>query len=236
MSDRLTVAQRPTPGDMIELYQLDATVLGMPGIVYFCSSVNGAVPVLFAGNSYVPIPCESSGFEWSSSGTAPQPTIKIANGTSEFSSLAEEYGDLVGAKLTRIRTFRQFLDGGTDPDPEPVFPVDVYYIEQKPDQNCVYTEFKLSAVTDQEGIVLPYRTVIRDVCTALYRTYVGSAFDYSLSTCPYTGSGYFDSLGNVVTSPSADVCGKELSSCKLRFGSDSLPFWGFPGVGRTQTT
>ena len=29
-----------------------------------------------------------------------------------------------------------------------------------------------------------------------------------------------------------DICGKRLTSCKLRFGADSLNFGGFPGVGK----
>jgi lambda family phage minor tail protein L len=43
---------------------------------------------------------------------------------------------------------------------------------------------------------------------------------------------YFDENDNGVSNPASDVCGKRLSSCKARFGTNSvLNFGSFPGVG-----
>ena len=50
----------------------------------------------------------------------------------------------------------------------------------------------------------------------------------------YTGGPVADAGGNTTSNPALDVCGKQLTDCKLRFGDDAiLPFGGFPGCGLT---
>jgi lambda family phage minor tail protein L len=54
------------------------------------------------------------------------------------------------------------------------------------------------------------------------------------SACSYTGTTYFDANDTPVATAGQDVCGKRLSSCQARFGTQPLPFGGFPGVGLTR--
>jgi lambda family phage minor tail protein L len=68
----------------------------------------------------------------------------------------------------------------------------------------------------------PKRQCIANICQWVYRS----------TECGYTGSSYWDANDNVVGTLAADVCGKRLSSCKLRFGATSeLPYGSFPGIG-----
>ena len=111
MSDTLLkqTQQETQPGKLVILFILDLTDLG-GSILRFTSTANGATSIVFDGNTYVPIEVEATGFDWNSEGAFPQPTLKISN--VEFSTRAavQGFGDLVGGKLTRIRTFRKFLD------------------------------------------------------------------------------------------------------------------------------
>jgi lambda family phage minor tail protein L len=219
----------------IELFDLDATALG--GTFYrFVSSSLSDNAVTWQGNVYTPIPVEATGFEVSGKGTLPTPHIKIANVNLAFSAVAIAYGDLLGCKLTRHRTFQMFLDGQPDADPEAEL-VDFFRIERKAAQNKIYVEWELAAWIDQQGAQIPGRQVLQDACTHLYRFWNGSAFDYSKATCPYTGTDYFDVNGNPVASASLDIPGRHIANCcKLRFPGQPLPTRAFPGVAQSQLT
>ena len=85
--------------------------------------------------------------------------------------------------------------------------------------------FELASKFDLAGQKLPKRQIVANVCQWVYRS----------SECSYTGSNYFDVNGNTVSTLAADVCGKRVESCKLRFGSNAeLPFGSFPGAGLTK--
>jgi lambda family phage minor tail protein L len=226
--------QKLSAGELIELYQLDITALG--GQTYhFTSSVNGANPVEFDGVTFTPIDLETSGWEWNGQGAAPRPRLKIANTSQLITVAVIEFKDLVGGKVTRIRTFKRFLDGQPDADPSAIFPVDIYSIERKVTQNKVFIEWELSMSLDQSGKKLPGRQILRDACTHRYRVYnpETAEFDYTEATCPYSGTAYFNDVGQQVFDASRDRCGKRLSDCRKRFGSAGvLPTRAFPGVAR----
>lgn len=113
----------------------------------------------------------------------------------------------------------------TTADPNAALPDDIYYIDRKANENKVVIEFELAASFDLNGVMLPRRQIVQNVCPWKYRG----------GECGYTGTAYFDSLDNPVGSPASDVCGKRLASCKLRFGEfNELPFGGFPAAGLIQ--
>ena len=143
-------AQSLAADDIVHLYELDASVIG-GGIYRFTSSAFESAPVSFGGNVFEPTPIETDGWEMSSQGTMPRPKLKVANVSGVLSAVVNEFGDLVGATFRRIRTFRRFLDGMDDADQDAHFPVDVYRIEQKTNQNRVYIEWTLAAAMDQQG-------------------------------------------------------------------------------------
>ena len=83
-------------------------------------------------------------------------------------------------------------------------------------------EFELAASFDLEGVALPRRQIVQNVCPWTYRG----------AECGYTGLSYFNGNDAAVTSAAQDACGKRLSSCKKRFGANAeLPFGGFPAAG-----
>ncbi len=218
--------------DYVELYEIDATDIG--GDIYrFTSSAFEDDVVYFGGNAYSPIPVESEGWEWSGRGPLPNPVLRVSNVTLAFTAAVVAFGDLLGAKVTRTRTYRRYLDGQYYADDTAYYPLDVYSIDRKRLQSKTVVEWELAAATDQQGVFLPQRPVLRNACTHRYRTNNGTDFVYTDATCPYAGTSYFDVNGNP-TDAVHDRCGKKLSDCKLRFGNSPLPTRAFPGVARTQ--
>ena len=226
-----TVIQQSSLDTLIEMYQLDTAILG-GGIYYFTSSAYSDHPVVFGGHTYTPIEFEASGFEWSGTGKLPTPKVKIGNVSQTLTGLAIEFNDLMGATITRLRTFKQFLDGEANADPTQKFPDEVYRIERKATMNKIFIEFELSSVIDQEGKKLPGRQMIRNVCTHTYRKWTGAAFDYTNATCPYVAATYYNEGGSVTTAAN-DKCSKLLNTgCRLRFGQAALPTRAFPGLAK----
>ena len=116
-----TTAQSLEADQIVHLFELDLALIGGP-VYRFTSSTLETKPVSFGGEIYSPSPVEASGFEMTSQGTLPRPTIKVANVAGIFSAAINEFGDLVGCVIRRIRTFRRFLDGEADADPDAHFP------------------------------------------------------------------------------------------------------------------
>jgi phage-related protein len=102
--------QSLSPGALIELYAFDPTALG-GSLTYFHAGTNGLrASIVWQGVTYNPWPVEASGFEFSGRGQLPTPHIKLANIGGLASALVVAYGDLVGAKITRKRTFAKYID------------------------------------------------------------------------------------------------------------------------------
>ena len=66
-------------------------------------------------------------------------------------------------------------------------------------------------------------------CTHTYRTWNGSASEYSGATCPYTGTGHFDRTGKK-TDAAHDQCSKTVAGCRIRFPNAILPIAAFPEI------
>lgn len=221
--------QKLAPGDIIELFELDATDLGGP-VHYFHAGTNDLIAtVVFDSIPYVPWPIEASGFELSSKGTLPTPSMKVANITGIIGALCKSLDDLVGARVTRRRTFAKYLDavnftGGVNPSADPAarFPDEIWFVNRKVGETKMFVEFELSSSMDVQGVKLPRRQVIANCCTWKYRG----------PECGYAGTDYFD-LNDVATTAGNDNCSKRLNACKLRHGAYAeLPYGGFPGAGR----
>lgn len=231
-----STAQSPSPGEYVELFDLDLTSIGGTTVERFTLSRLEGGPVLWNGHQYSPVDVQASGFEWNGQGQLPRPKISVPRMNTVFAALVQEFDDLVGAKVTRTRTFRQFLDDGALPDPGAYFSLDIYLVERKTIQNKSFIEWELSASLDQEGRMIPGRQVIRDTCTHTYRRWDvdTETFDYSKASCPFNAAVYFDRLGQS-SGASGDKCGKRLSDCKLRFGMyGTLYTRAFPGAGKVR--
>lgn len=221
--------QKLAPSAVIELFVLDLSLFGQ-GMVYFHAGTNALQQrVVWQGKAYDAFPIQVDGFEFNGNGQIPRPKLKVANVTGAITALVLTYQDLVGAKITRKRTLAKYLDavnfpGGvnTTADASAEFADDIYYIDRKSRETRDVIEFELAASFDLEGVNLPRRQIVQNVCPWRYRS----------SECGYTGTHYFDANDQRVTANSQDICGKRLSSCQARFGQTSeLPFGGFPAAG-----
>ena len=221
--------QKLAPSSVIELFVLDLALFGQ-GPVRFHAGTNALQQrVVWQGNAYEAFPIEVEGFEFNGNGQVPRPRLRVANVTGTITALVLTYQDLIGAKITRKRTLAKYLDAQNFPgalnataDPSAEFADDIYYVDRKSRETRDVVEFELAASFDLEGVSLPRRQIVQNVCPWRYRA----------SECSYTGSSYFDANDQSVSSSAQDICGKRLSSCQARFGqSAELPFGGFPAAG-----
>lgn len=233
--------QKIAPSSIIELFELQlVTALHGSNTVYRFhagSNMNANGELVWNGSSYQRFPVEAEGFEYTGTGSLPRPKIRVSNVLGTITSIlltvnsTTAHNDLTGATLTRIRTMARYIDGanftgGTNPygtpDPTAEFPREIYKVARKSTENRQVVEFELAAAFDLAGVRAPKRQCIANICQWVYRS----------TECGYTGTTYFDANDVSVASSANDVCGKRLSSCKLRFGATAeLPYGSFPGIG-----
>jgi lambda family phage minor tail protein L len=161
--------------------------------------------ILFRGDTYHPMPIIAGGFEVNSNGSLPRPTLSIsslkgilseAEANAYFNSLKRailELDNMIGAKVSRIRTFYKFLDAANDLDGvgdfsgsvNPEFPKEIYYVERKVSEDKEGMQFELSSVLDLENFKLPGRLCVASRCTWTYR---GEGCCYEFKTKGSTGT------------------------------------------------
>lgn len=156
--------------------------------IYFDVDKNGIL------REFTALPIAAEGFETNARGTLPTPRLTISTDEDNIPLLAlfknkiRGLGDLVNAKVTRIRTFAKFLDSqnfinnklpsGFSPDPNREFPRDIYYIDRKTLENKTMLQFELASLFDVEGIKLPGRIISARRCIFNYRG-AGCLYEYS---------------------------------------------------------
>lgn len=249
MNKILQEALKSSPSTIIDVYIADISAI-YPEVqpIYFFSGVNSDyTEIVWQGKQYTAYPVSIEGFEWSGQGRLPTPKARLANINGFITALNMEYNDLIGAKITRKRTFLKYLDainfeGGVNPeeDPSVEFPTEVYFIDRKSSENSTVVEYELVSALDISGVQIPKRLIIQNLCLWKYRG----------PECGYTGTIYFDENGKEVVDASKDICGHRLSDCKKRFnsvllthgimggflytgGNNPLNFGGFPGASLT---
>jgi lambda family phage minor tail protein L len=221
------------PSAIIELFQLDLDPehkSPIPNILYFHAGTNELLEkITWAGVEYVSLPIKAEGFAVNTAGSLSRPKFTLANGDGLFSAYIMEADDLVGCKVTRIRTFAKYLDAVNFSIGNPLanssvrFQDEIWYIDQKVSENRFIIEWELASVFDLNGVLLPRRVMLQNSCPYQYRG----------SDCGYTSTVHLFDSGDVATTEfSLDVCGKRLHSCRIRFGMkyDGIPFGGFPGI------
>lgn len=157
--------------------------------------------IVWGGYEYHPSPIGAEGFETNVRGTLARPKLSLYV-TDEFIKELDllksvlDIGELIGSKVTRVRTFAKYLDAanfelqliqdgaklntdiifdqeslpdGFEPDPYAEFPRDIYYIDKKSSETKQLLEFELSSAIDVESVKLPYRRVIANTCQFQYR-------------------------------------------------------------------
>ncbi|CAB3681923.1 hypothetical protein R8871_02559 [Paraburkholderia graminis C4D1M] len=219
-------AQELSPGAVIELFVIDLSRFGAPTVYMHAGTNRIGGDVIWQGIAYQRYPVAATGFEIKGQGPLPRPRLAVSNVTGVISALCRLYGDIVGCRIIRHRTLARYLDaanfpaGNPDADPEAFFPDDLFFVNQKTKEDQVTVEFELAVAFDVQGVQLPRRQIIRNSCPWKYRG----------DGCGYAGVPVADANDNPTTDAARDVCGKRLTSCKMRFGvAGWLPFGAFPG-------
>ena len=113
--------QKINPSAKIELFEfhLVQAIHGSSDIKRFFSGVssNNFANIVFNGNTYLPIPIEANGFEYSATRSKlPRPTIRVSNLDLNFTALmiaantVTPKNDLNNCKFVRIVTLMKYLD------------------------------------------------------------------------------------------------------------------------------
>lgn len=230
--------QKLEVGDLVELYELDATPIG--GTLQRFHGYTQVGPIWWQGNQYDPWAITAEGFEQVGDGQQPTPTLSVGNIGADaegkpiagvISSLCIVLDDLVGAWVRVRRTLGSYLDAKNFPEGNPTanpaeeLPAEVWIVQQKTAETAEVVEFQLSSALDFGGQQLPSRPILAGVCSWLRKG------GYRGPYCGYTGSRMFDLAGNPVTDPARDRCSGLMSDCKKRFGEyEPIAFGGFPSA------
>lgn len=222
--------QKASLGARVTLWHIDLSTFGIEDF-FITGGPDGGSAASFNDVVYSPWPVQAEGFELTT-GKMPTPTFTLANVNGILDGIVEQNEDLIGARVTRIRTYDRYLDDGAEPNGDAHLPLDVYEFAALETHDNEVVSWRLAALIDQEGVRLPGRQCVRDYCDHIVRDYVAGAFDYTKATCPYTGDPK-DVNGNPCA-PEDEVFSKRLGTCcQARFGETAaLPFRGFPGVAR----
>jgi len=157
-----------------------------------------------------------------------------ATGSAQFGGLQAERANSLGTYIRTVESAVALPNASTacevwapsvlTPDPNAHWPDETWYIDRKASENKVYIEFELTAPWDVQGVTLPRRKIIQNVCPWKYRS----------AECGYTGNAVAKLDDTPTSNLAEDNCGRRITSCKLRnWPNDELPFGGFPGCGLT---
>lgn len=145
----------------IELYQLDCTNIG--GEIYYFTNSRpiGNDLISFGGQEYISLPIATSGYEHKQDGSQDRPILQVSNVNKVLLAAIIQLGDIVGAKLTRLRTLAKYLDSGSSPNGAMTLPVDVHFISKKTSQDATMVQFELCTALERFAIKLPRRQITR---------------------------------------------------------------------------
>ena len=183
------------PSSIIELFELELTVglhipAGNPNNLdtvfrfHAGANLNNFGQIIFNGNSYQRVAVKVEGFEDTSKGTIPRPTLTFSNlggitkdttimTMSDFLNVVNDVtpgNDLLNAKVTRLLPLASALDNanfvGDNPFGTPStdrLQDRIYYIDRKAVENRQIVQFELVSVLDMQNKKIPARIVTRDL-------------------------------------------------------------------------
>jgi lambda family phage minor tail protein L len=146
---------------IIELFELDCTQLG--GTIYRFSPQLGAnnQPITFNNQIWNPLPIMIEGLNYSGSEAPAKPSITLSNVSKVMLPAVINQGDIVGAKLTRWRTFAKYLSTGSQPSGTSFLPRDIWYIERKEHHNKLSIKWMLTSELNKANRKLPRRLFLK---------------------------------------------------------------------------
>ena len=186
------------PSSVIELYELELTIglhipTGNPNNLdtifrfHAGANLNNFGKIRFNNNDYQRVAVKVEGFEDTSKGTIPRPTLTFSNlggitkdttvmTMSDFLNVVNTVtpgNDLLNAKVTRLLPLASALDNanfvGDNPFGTPStdrLQDRIYYIDRKAVENRQIVQFELVSVLDMQNKKIPARIVTRDLFPA----------------------------------------------------------------------
>jgi lambda family phage minor tail protein L len=152
---------------VIELYEV---AFKSNAVIRFCNSENTGSTIVYRGLTYTCAAIGITGIEKTADGTLPRPTIVIGNTNRTIASI---YGttDLVGAKVTRIITLAEYLDGAPGANVSN-YTQTSFYVEQKVSENYDQITYSLSTPLEVLAKKLPRQQTVQTIFPGVGR-YVG---------------------------------------------------------------
>ncbi|GFM48957.1 phage minor tail protein L [Pseudomonas capsici] len=207
--------QKLEPGNQIRLYVVDATRLGGNLMRFHGHGQEG--DIIWQGELYSPLQITAKGFDIRGDGRPATPTLQLANEIAgvrgAVTALCLALKDLAGAKVTVIETFKHFLDAANFPEGNTTASdqcrENLWYIEQKTEEDREQVTFQLSSPLDMGGVMLPSQQITKLCRWATRGQYRGEA-------CAYTGVAMFTKQNEPTDNPALDRCRGNWTSCKLR--------------------
>jgi len=225
--------QRLEPGDLIELFELDATGIGGDHARFHAYRLIGAI--WWQGQQYDAWPMEAQDFT-RTGGQQPRPILSVGNVNGSISALCMHFQDMIGARVIRRRTFAKYLDaanfpgGNANADPLQEMPPEVWAIDRKASEDDQTVSFELASPLDFGDAQLPGRQIIASRCGWITRG------GYRGPYCGYAGPPVADADDQPTSDITRDRCSGRVAGCKLRFGANNpLPYGGFPAAGLMRT-
>lgn len=247
----LIEARNLEQSEYIELYTIDLTIYNASNLYFYVgyNDADAEGAVYFNGIKYLPSDIKVEGFDWDGRGNPPTPKITLSTVNEGYGGtngillgLINYYNNLQGAKFTRIRTYKKYLDGQPNASTlVKAFTTDVFIVDRKSLENKYLVEFELSSVIDQTNNSLPKNVVSAFYCPWVYRkrNSTNTGWDYAVgdNACPYNGSNMYTLDGVSTTDPLQDKASKQFHTCCLpRYGINAIyPYGGFPGASRPLT-
>lgn len=233
-------SQKLQPSPLIELFTLDASMIG-GGFYRFCGEKESdGQTIAFGGVEYPYIPLQTDGFAWETGKAMPRPKLAISALNQTFYSLVISTRGLQGAMIRRDRTLARFLDGHEDGGSNLKYPSDLYRVDRIISMDNAAISFELCCMLDIPRCKLPARRGLRNLCGWRYRRWdvaLGWVYNGGTTACPYAGGNMYTEKGIATGEPLEDKCGRRLSDCVLRFGQyNNLPFGAFPGLARVRAS
>ena len=183
------------PSSVIELFELELTVglhipSGNPDNLdtvfrfHAGANLNNFGQVVFNGNSYQRVAVKVEGFEDTSKGAIPRPTLTFSNlggitkdttvmTMTDFLNIVNKVtpgNDLLNAKVTRLMPLASALDNanfvGDNPFGTPStdrLQDRIYFIDRKAVENRQIVQFELVSVLDMQNKKIPARIVTREL-------------------------------------------------------------------------
>lgn len=173
------------PSIVVCLYKID---LKEKGEYLFHAGENGYKKnIVFDKREYDFFPISVEGFEIPGDNRLPRPKMTLSNHLGVVSLRLAYFKDFVNHKVTRIKTFVKYLDHENfpnsrnpyvDPDSGVTFQEDVFYVNEKTQENNSIVQFELVSILELESASIPNRKIYSNNCTWQYRSQLG---------CKYSG-------------------------------------------------